>query len=226
MEFRMTQKENFKYYSKVFYLFVFAAAMGYFESAVVVYLRELIYPEGFAFPLKTIPKGLLTVEVAREVATIIMLLTVAALAAKKFWERFGYFIFLFGVWDLTFYIWLKATINWPQSIFDWDILFLIPSPWIGPVAAPVLISILMVAVGLSITWLVYKGYRFRPAPVTWLMAAIGTAAILYSFLHDTDAALKQKMPLPYFYWLFGLGLMFYLAGYFITYLKVKKRGTY
>jgi hypothetical protein len=222
----MTRKENFKYYSKIFYLFLFAAAMGYFESAVVVYLRELIYPGGFAFPLKTIPEGLITIEIAREVATIIMLLAVAALAARKFWERFGHFLFLFGIWDITFYIWLKATINWPQSIFDGDILFLIPSPWIGPVLAPILISVLMIAVGLSITRLIFKGFRFRPAPISWFLALSGTAAILYSFMDDTNAALRQEMPQPYLYWLFGLGLIFYLAGYLITYWKVKKKGPY
>jgi hypothetical protein len=35
----------------IIWLAVFSMAMGYLESAVVVYLRKLYYPDGFKFPL-------------------------------------------------------------------------------------------------------------------------------------------------------------------------------
>ena len=33
------------------WLTVFAIAMGFLETTVVVYLREILYPNGFSFPL-------------------------------------------------------------------------------------------------------------------------------------------------------------------------------
>ncbi|MCK7540484.1 MAG: hypothetical protein MZV63_61130 [Marinilabiliales bacterium] len=38
------------YRLRFFWLAVFAVAMGFLEGIVVVYLRELYYPEGFDFP--------------------------------------------------------------------------------------------------------------------------------------------------------------------------------
>ena len=37
--------------------------------------------------------------------------------------------------------------GWPTSLFDWDILFLLPLPWWGPVLAPVCIAVLMIVWG-------------------------------------------------------------------------------
>ena len=104
----------------------FGIAMGFVEAAVVVYLREIIYPEGFCFPLKEIPSNLLFVETAREVATIIMLIAIALLAGRTLDEKISYFLYSFGIWDIFYYIWLKVTLNWPPSLLTKDILFLIP----------------------------------------------------------------------------------------------------
>ncbi len=202
---------------------LFATAFAYVEAAVVVYLREIIYPERFAFPLKAIPLNLIAIELFRELATIVILATVALLSAKRFWERLGYFIIAFGVWDIFYYIWLKASIGWPSSLLDWDILFLIPLPWIGPVLAPVLISILMIICGVLITRL-YAGQRiFHPGFLSWILAAIATAAILFSFMRDLDAGLNQQMPRPYQYtWLLA-GLVLYLVGFVVAYRQALKR---
>ena len=193
--------------------------MAYIETIAVVYLRELLYPEGFSFPLKVIPLNLITLELFREVATIVMLLAVAAIAGKKFWERFGYFIILFGIWDIFYYVWLKVTIGWPSSLFDWDILFLIPIPWIGPVIAPVLVALLMVIIGLSITGLLARGYTFRPTALAWVLSAVATAAILFSFMRDTGATLHQQMPQPYMYGFLIVGLLSYLVAYLVSYRR-------
>ena len=193
--------------------------MAYIETIAVVYLRELLYPEGFSFPLKVIPLNLITLELFREVAAIVMLVAVAAIAGKKFWQRFGYFIILFGIWDIFYYVWLKVTIGWPSSLFDWDILFLIPIPWIGPVIAPVLVALLMVIIGLSITGLLARGYTFRPTGLTWVLSAIGTAAILFSFMRDTGATLHQQMPQPYMYGFLIVGLLLYLVAYLVSYRR-------
>ncbi|MBT4482333.1 MAG: hypothetical protein HOC71_01490 [Candidatus Latescibacteria bacterium] len=203
-------------------IFLFAVAMGYFEAAVVVYIREAFYPEGFSFPLKMISARFIIIELFREISTIIMLITVAVLSGKKFWERFGYFLILFGVWDIFYYVWLKATINWPSTLFDWDILFLIPLPWIGPVIAPGLVAVLMVAIGVSLTYLHHKGYSYKPSPATWMMAVAATVVLLYSFIRDVEAGLHQTMPQPYRYELLFIGLILYSAAYIVSYRKKQK----
>lgn len=193
--------------------------MAYVEAMVVVYLRELLYPEGFSFPLKLMPLNLIAMELSRELASIAMLVAVAAIAGKKFWERFGYFIILFGIWDIFYYVWLKATIDWPSSLFDWDILFLIPIPWIGPVIAPILVALLMVITGLSITSLFVRGYTFRPTALAWILSVVGTTALLFSFMRDTGATLYQQMPQPYMYGLLIGGLLLNLIAYLVSYRK-------
>ena len=208
---------NRDYSKRITLILLFAVAMGYFEAAVVVYLRELFYPFGFTFPLREMPHNLIVIEIFRELSTLVMLLTVAGIAGKRFWERFGYFVVMFGVWDIFYYVWLWATIRWPMSLLDWDILFLIPIPWIGPVIAPVLVSILMIITGLAITGLYARGYTFRPDLWTWLAAIVATGLILYTFMRDTGAALKQQTPEPYSYGLFVLGLLLYMGAFLWAY---------
>jgi len=204
---------------RVIFILLFGVAMAYVEAMAVVYLRELLYPEGFSFPLKLIPLNLIAMELFRELASVVMVVAVAAIAGKKFWERFGYFIILFGIWDIFYYIWLKVTIDWPSSFFDWDILFLMPIPWIGPVIAPVLVALLMVITGLSIISLFARGYTFRPTALAWVLSVFGTAALLFSFMRDTGATLYQQMPQPYMYGLLIVGLLLILIAYLVSYRK-------
>ncbi len=207
------------YRKKLVYVIIFAVAMAYFESAVVVYLRQLYYPDGFSFPLKIIDPYLIRIELFRELATIVMLIMVSAICGKKLWERFGYFLVLFGIWDIFYYIFLKITLGWPSSILDWDILFLIPLPWIGPVIAPSLVALLMVIIGLSITSRFNRGIDFKPTRLTWLLSIIATGMILFSFMHDIDATLKFQTPRPYLYWLLISGLTLYVVSYSYSYRR-------
>ncbi|HEY7527862.1 MAG TPA: hypothetical protein VH660_01825, partial [Candidatus Deferrimicrobiaceae bacterium] len=119
-------------------LLVFAAAMAFVEAAVVIYLRELI-GSGPLFPMKDLPPALLAVEVVREAATLVILLSAAFLAVRGGARRLGAFLLLFAAWDVFYYLWLYVTIGWPAGIADWDILFLIPLPWVGPVWSVLLI---------------------------------------------------------------------------------------
>ncbi len=62
-------------------LAVFALAMGYMEAAIVVYLRQLYYPQGFSFPLaNTMLEPVFVIELGRELATIVILTVAAWLA--------------------------------------------------------------------------------------------------------------------------------------------------
>lgn len=131
-------------------LSLFAIAMGFMESAVVVYLRAIYYPEGFAFPLKVIEGPVAVTEVVREAATVVMLATVAMMAARQWLIRFAWFIYLFGIWDIFYYVFLWLLLGWPESLFTWDILFLIPTVWVGPVLAPVINSLTMIGLAMVI----------------------------------------------------------------------------
>ena len=192
---------------------MFALAFAFVEASVVIYLRALYYPDGFAFPLKLMPAGYLRVEIAREAATMIMLATLALIAGWKPWERFGFFLFGFGIWDIAFYLWLLVAVGWPASLLDWDVLFLIPLPWVGPVIAPLAISALMVICGGMLVLRAAAGGYFRPGALSWVLGSAGTAMILFSFMSDTDAGIRGAAPAPYHYSLLMLGLIAYIAGF-------------
>ncbi|MCS7310046.1 MAG: hypothetical protein NZ741_07475 [Armatimonadetes bacterium] len=149
---------------------LFAAAMGYVEAAVVVYLRDHYYPDGFPIPVQLgrvpirftripefegrMPQRTIRTEIGREAATIVMLLTLALIGSNTFWQGLGVFLLAFGVWDITYYLFLKLLIRWPESLKTLDVLFLIPVPWIGPVWLPVSVSAVMIACGV---WLMGWG---------------------------------------------------------------------
>ena len=193
--------------------------MGYFESAVVVYLRAIYYPAGFTLPLKVMTDHKIAVEIFREAASIIMLISVAALAGRKFWERFAFFIFSFAIWDIFYYVWLKILLDWPATLFDWDVLFLIPLPWIGPVVAPLSIAFLMLLCSVVMVNSIEKGRDFKPTGPAWLLGLSATVIILYSFMYDTGATLHQQIPKPYKYGLLIVGNVFYIAAFLISYFK-------
>jgi len=106
----------------------FAVAMAYVEAAVVAYLRLLFYPDGFLVETATldaVPRQVLLTEAGREAATIVMLLAVAFLTARRnWWERLAYFIWAFAVWDIFYYVWLFVLIRWPSNLMTLDVLFL------------------------------------------------------------------------------------------------------
>ncbi len=183
---------------------VWATAFGFIEGSVVIYLRQIVYPDGFRFPLREIDDRLLWIEVAREAATIVVLLGFAKLAARGL-RSFAVFIFCFGVWDLVYYIVLKALLDWPASLTDWDILFLIPLPWTSPVLAPVLVSLTLI--GAAVVILVEpedRGFSFVRL-TDWIIEAVAGLLIVASFLWNVPAIAAQEVPTDYPWWMFLFG---------------------
>ncbi len=213
---------NGSFRARIIWVIIFGVAMAFVESAIVVYLRAIFYPEGFKFPLKALVDYKILVEVMREAATIFMLLSVAYLAGRTLWERFAYFMLSFGVWDIFYYVWLKALLGWPSSIFDWDILFLIPLPWIGPVIAPVSIAFLMIVFSMLMLHSFRKGRNFRPSVLSHVLALAGTVIVLYSFMHDLGATLHQQMPEPYRYDLLVAGDLLFIAAFIVSYINAER----
>ena len=134
-------------------LTAFGIAMGYLEAVVVVYIRQIsgiLPPPHQLGPsvMEQVPARLISVEQTREAATIIMLLSLAMIAGRNNWQRLGTFVFAFGVWDIFYYVGLKALIDWPESLTTTDCLFLIPQPWYSPVWVPVAASCGLIILGV------------------------------------------------------------------------------
>jgi hypothetical protein len=146
-----TSAEPLKVILKRFFIVVvFSVAFAYIEAAVVVYLRAIFHPSGFVFPMPAFGisplwKRLLLTEIGREAATLVLILTGSWLIGRTLRQRFAFFLTIFAIWDIFYYVWLKVLLDWPASIMDWDILFLIPTVWAGPVIAPVIISLILLA---------------------------------------------------------------------------------
>jgi hypothetical protein len=176
------------------WLALFATAMGLLEAAVVIYLRELYYPDGFRFPLAPLPARIWAVEVLREAATIAMLLAVAVLCTRDRLDRFFVFGFIFGVWDIVYYAGLLAILGWPPSPLTWDVLFLIPLPWLGPVACPVVISALLIGAFALHGRLRRRGGSLCPRRAEWVVAVAGATLVVVSFCWNWRAVVESTVP--------------------------------
>lgn len=168
----------------IIWVSLFSIAMGFLETAVVIYLRELYYPEGFDFPLVIIDDHIIITEILREAATVIMLLGIGILVGRSASERFAYFIYSFAIWDIFYYIFLKILINWPESIMTWDVLFLIPLTWTGPVITPIIISITMIFFSAAIIYFSQKLAKVTITFYEWSMLIFGTLILIVAFVWD------------------------------------------
>jgi hypothetical protein len=108
-------------------------------------------------------------------------------------SRFGSFLIIFGIWDILYYGCLHLISGWPRSPLDWDILFLIPLPWWGPVLAPTTIALVMIAGGT----LLCRTEQVEPAPRprrwTWSLSLFGIVLALYVFMADALSVSAEGM---------------------------------
>lgn len=169
---------------KIFWLTAFSIAMGFLETAVVVYLREIYYPNGFKFPLTPITSTIAVTEILREAATLIMLIGIGVLTGKNKAERFVCFLYSFAVWDIFYYVFLKLLLNWPDSLFTWDILFLIPVPWVGPVLAPCITSLSMILLFYFVMCYSDKNPTIKIVAAEWKLFISGSVVVIASFVWD------------------------------------------
>lgn len=169
---------------KLFWVTLFSVAMGMVESSVVIYLRELYYPGGFQFPLQATSITIAVTELLRELATLIMLLSIGMLAGKNKSERFAWFIYSFAIWDIFYYVFLYLIIGWPLSLLDWDVLFLLPIMWTGPVWSPVLLSVLMILLALLILYSEKHRHNSNLKLSEWILLITGAFTIIIAFCKD------------------------------------------
>ena len=169
---------------KILLLISFSIAMGLLEAIVVVYLRMLYYPQGFLFPLQLMNSSVFGVEFLREIATLVMLFSISFLTGKNFTTRLANFLFTFAVWDIFYYIWLKLLLHWPASLLDWDILFLVPITWVGPVLSPVIASLVMLWIAGLILYFENRGIQVHFKLAEWAMIILGALIIFFSYIRD------------------------------------------
>ncbi len=234
------KEQNKSLLKKYMYVGVFAIAMGLLETAIVVYLRALSFPEGFGFPLKAIGHNLAIVELSREAATIVMLIAVGWMVGHNKNTRFGWFIYTFAIWDIFYYVFLKVFLNWPESLATWDVLFLLPVIWVGPVWAPVLLSLLMITFTVLINQINAKTNR-PIGRLNWFSIILGSVVCITSFCIDYVRFSMKNIPnftwndlfdinknfgLKYIpesfpVWIFITGLLFIITGIVRYYLMYR-----
>ena len=205
-------------------ILLFGISFGYVEAAVVTYLRPqfdavratFIPPgsRGDLFPMlspqQVIAAGpdmvkLVGTEIAREAATLIMLGAAAAVAGGNYRRWFAFFLLAFGVWDISYYAFLKVLIDWPKSLLTWDVLFLIPVPWSAPVLAPALVALTMAGTALVYLWRESNGHSIRLRWIHWVCAYGGAAFVLAAFTWDYRNVMAGGMPGTFHWPLFAIG---------------------
>ncbi len=214
---------------------LFGIAFGNIEATVVIYLRHIFYPEGFSFPLQIINTGIVNsnltvVECVRELATMLLLVSIAAVSAKNFNSGFAWFIYAFAVWDIFYYVFLYLFIDWPQSLLTWDVLFLLPFTWIGPVIAPLINCVCMILLALVILQSCQQKSLIKKWH--WAGLIIGSLIVIIAYTQDyvsfmsSDFSIIDLMnfnnsdkiiakvgsyvPQSFAWWLFGLGVIIHL----------------
>jgi hypothetical protein len=205
-------------------LVLFGVAFGYVEAAIVRYLgvlyetvRQRVHPgrsPDEVFPLLTFDQlqalspeqgRLLGVEIAREAATIVMLVAIGIAVARNAGQWAAAFAIAFGTWDITYYAILKVLQNWPPSIMKWDLLFLIPVPWAAPVLAPVLVSASMITAGVWHLRRESLGHNIRLGLAHWSGLFLGATIIVVSFTLDCRNVMAGGIPQSFNWLVFGLG---------------------
>jgi hypothetical protein len=230
----------------ILWLTLFSIAMGYLETSVVVYLRKIYYPEGFKFPLVPIEYNIAVTEFWREAATIVMLVGIGIMTGKNSLQRFVFFLYSFAIWDIFYYIFLKVLLNWPESLFTWDILFLIPVPWVGPVIAPCLVSLSMILLTFIVVYYQEKGMKVYITFTEWLLLIMGSLIAIISFMwdyiiyvsggkgeekavwtlsgnQDMFQEVMSYVPAHFNWWLFGIGQGLILLSISQLYFRYKTK---
>lgn len=220
----------------------FGLAFGYVEAAVVVYLRTITDPvravarEGVTaeelFPVLTLEDlrtrmasgmFLLRVELARELATLAMLACVGLAVGGTPLRRFSAFSAAFGAWDVAYYLWLVVLLDWPASVWTWDVLFLVPTVWTSPVLAPLIVAALMLVCGLHTIALDASGRPPRPGWRDGTAIVAGALMVYTSFVTNSELVLGGDVPSRFEWPLFALGLTLAVVGYLVAVVRGRRR---
>lgn len=186
---RLTGRTSTGFGSTAVAVVAFGVAMGYLEAAVVVYLRAALGLAPAELVTSRDPStfgALAGIEIARELATLIMIGAVGWLAGRRPLERLAWAAVAFGAWDIAYYVGLRLAIGWPPSFDTWDVLFLVPIPWVGPVWAPIGVSSALVLIGLPAARRLRGGGPVVVRTIQATAALVGGGLVIVSFMVDTS----------------------------------------
>lgn len=209
---------------------ILALAMAYLEAATVVYLRRVYGITDLVRDVAPYDPALAAIELGREAATIVMIAAAGWAAGRSPQARLGFACYAFGLWDVLYYAWLRVLIGWPASPLDQDILFLIPLPWWGPVAAPLLIALLAVAAGAILVAAAGRDRAVLPRRLEWSALLTGALLALYAFMADAlgalpaDAEVLSRLRPSPFRWPIYLAGLLAMAGALWSALRRAFRG--
>ncbi len=179
----------------------FGVAFGYVEAAVVVYLRAALELAPGAVMAQSVGSfgTFEAVEIARELATLAMIAAVGTLAGRTRLERLAWAAVVFGAWDIVYYVGLRLAIGWPLTLDSWDVLFLVPTRWVGPVWAPLVVTAALVGAGLAAARRLRAGSQIAVGPVRATGALAGGLLVILSFLLPNQGGSGQWTAWPVFW---------------------------
>lgn len=213
-------------------LVLFGISFGYVEASIVVYLGTLYGPlrekaYGAEYRDEVLPPLTmrhleeagpehvrnLQIEVGREFMTLVMLATAGLAIGRNLPQWMAGFVIAFGVWDIFYYVFLRLLVGWPASLGTWDLLFLLPVPWVGPVISPVIVSLTMIFAGVVVLWREQRGRPIRAGWHHWLLIVAGGLVIIAAFCWDFRNSVAGRWPNPFNWPLFWLGEAIGLGGF-------------
>lgn len=193
---------------------LYALAMAYLESAVVVYLRQALgVAAGSVFPVdfSGAAGSLGYIELGRELATLVMIGAVAWIAGRGPLERLAWAAVIFGIWDIGYYGWLWVFSGWPTGPWTWDLLFLLPVPWAGPVWAPVAVSLGLIGFGIVIAGRLRSGRAVRMSRGRFSVLILGGVIVIVSFTLNAGVVLSGGTPSSFAWPVFAAGMAIGIA---------------
>jgi hypothetical protein len=125
---------------------------------------------------------------------MVMLVAVGWFLGRRWEDRLAWTSVAFGVWDIGYYLWLWVFVGWPHSPLTWDILFLIPVPWAGPVWAPGAVSVALIGFGMVAARRTGAGRIPQVGPVRGAAAVAGGLLVVASFAANAPALLSGGLP--------------------------------
>ena len=187
-------------------LWIFGIAFGWIEAATVVYLRATTHVPASAapFPLTALPVELVQVEIVREACTMFVLAAVAWAASRRVRDAIGAFLLTFGIWDLVYYAVLHLILGWPDALTAWDVLFLIPLPWVAPIWAPATVAALFIGAGTYLFWTAEQPHWYVRGDFAVLFASALT--VIAAFLVEWQVVFTLEPPRHFPLWLFLAGV--------------------
>ena len=209
-------------------LTLFSITFAFFVTAVMYFIRSHYYPNGFDFPVKLL-KGLpFAIEYMRQLANLVIIFCVAYLAGRNVRERMAAFMFVFGLWDIFYYIWFYILIQWPPDLMAWDLLYRVPVHWSGPVIAPIIVSIALIKAALLIFYSGSKNWNIKFNLSDWLVEIFAGIGVLTAFLWNYQKIQQGKIPEYFPWWIFGvsvgLGICYFAYRFGTFYISENRNG--